>query len=111
MRRLTASLALWVMVALLLGACGGTTDATQAAIIEATRSYLASNAQVGDVSIKVQKVEDTYARVLVDPTDDDAESATVFLKQQNGVWQVLTLGTAFDRETYDELQIPPDLRV
>lgn len=96
---------------LLIAACSPTANATNQAISAAIQRYLDANAQVGPVTITVQVVQDPFARALIDPADGASESATVFLKREGSVWQVLTLGTAFDTETYDVLHIPPGLRI
>ena len=102
-----------VLITLFLGfvACSPTANATNQAIIAATQRYIDANAQVGRVVITVQAVQEPFARALVDPVDGNSESATVFLKRDASDWQVLTLGSAFDTETYDALQIPQALRL
>ena len=107
----------WVLVINLLGlpalltACSSPTGDEKQAIVQAIQQYLAEDTPAGPFTVIVQQVDEPYARVLIEPEDGNAETATAFLKRDNGMWQVLTIGTAFDRETYDELEIPVSLRV
>lgn len=101
----------WLLVWLVLCVACGPASNQQAAIIAATQQYIQQNSQVNQVRIDVQAIDGDFARVEVDPVGDTAEPATAFLKRENGTWQVLTIGSAFDRDTYDQYKIPLSLRV
>jgi hypothetical protein len=79
-------------------------------IIAATKKYLAGESYTGETTIKVEKVEGDFARVLATPKDGRTDAALVFLKREKGVWRGLTIGTGFDPEDLAKLHIPPSLR-
>lgn len=99
----------WVLALFvaLLGGCGA--FGQDQAIIDATRSYVEQNASVGDIGVEVQKVDGDFARALATPPDGATDPAIVFLQRTDGIWQVISLGTAFDREFYEQNNIPPSL--
>jgi len=83
-----------------------------AAIIAATKTYVAANSGMTKINVTVEKVEGDFARVKVSPQDaGTTDPAWVFLKKKNGKWTGLTLGTAFDPEDYQQLGVPKSLRV
>jgi hypothetical protein len=83
-----------------------------AAIIAATKTYVAANSGMTKINVAVEKVEGDFARVKVTPQDaGTADPAWVFLKKNNGKWTGLTLGTAFGPEDYQQLGIPKSLRI
>jgi hypothetical protein len=84
----------------------------QAAIIAATKSYVAANSAIMEIKITVEQVADDFARVKVEPEKANvADPAWVFLKKKDGKWTGLTLGSSFTTEDYQQLGIPNALRV
>jgi hypothetical protein len=100
---------------ILLAALGGSpTEAAdeQAAIIAATKIYVAANSGMTKITVTVEQVDGDFARVKVAPEDSKAaDPAWVFLKKKDGKWTGLTLGTSFTTEDYQQLGIPNALRV
>jgi hypothetical protein len=83
-----------------------------AAIIAATKTYVAANSGMTKINVAVEKVAGDFARAKVSPQDAGiADPAWVFLKKKDGKWTGLTLGTSFTTEDYQELGIPKSLRV
>ena len=83
-----------------------------AAIIEATRSYVAANSAISKVNVTVEQIVDDFARVKVTPENPNAtDPAWVFLKKKDGKWTGLVLGSGFTTEDYQQLGIPNALRV
>lgn len=82
-----------------------------AAIIAATKSYVAANSGMKNVTVTVEKVEGDFARVKVTPDAGATDPAWVFLKKSEGKWTGLTLGTSFTTEDYQQLSIPNALRI
>jgi hypothetical protein len=83
-----------------------------AAIIAAAKSYVAANAGMTKINVKVEQVADDFARVKVTPEDPAAtDPAWVFLKKKDGKWTGLTIGTSFTTEDYQQLGIPNALRI
>jgi hypothetical protein len=83
-----------------------------AAIIAATKSYVAANSAISKVNATVEQIFDDFARVKVTPEDSNAaDPAWVFLKKKDGKWTGLTIGTGFTTEDYQQLGIPNALRV
>jgi len=83
-----------------------------AAIIAATKSYVAANGGMTKITVKVEQVADDFARVKVTPEDPGAtDPAWVFLKKKDGKWTGLTIGTSFTTEDYQQLGIPNALRI
>jgi hypothetical protein len=84
----------------------------QAAIIAATKSYVAANSGMTKITVTVEQVADDFARVKVAPQNANAtDPAWVFLQKKDGGWAGLTLGTSFTTEDYQQLGIPNALRV
>ena len=83
-----------------------------AAIIAATKSYVAANSGMTKITVKVEQVGDDFARAKVTPDDSKAaDPAWVFLKKTDGKWTGLTIGTSFTTEDYQQLGIPNALRI
>ena len=83
-----------------------------AAIIEATKTYVAAHSAITKITATVEQVADDFARVRVVPEDSKAaDPAWVFLKKKDGTWTGLTLGSSFTTEDYQQLGIPNALRV
>jgi hypothetical protein len=83
-----------------------------AAIISATKSYVAATSGMTKITVTVEQVADDFARVKVTPEDSKAaDPAWVFLKKQDGKWTGLVLGTSLTTEDYQQLGIPNALRV
>lgn len=83
-----------------------------AAIIAATKSYVAANSGMTKIIVTVEQVAGDFARVKVTPEDPKAaDPAWVFLKKSEDKWTGLTLGTSFTTEDYQQLGIPNALRV
>jgi hypothetical protein len=83
-----------------------------AAIIVATKSYVAANSGMTKITATVEQIADDFARVKVAPENANAaDPAWVFLKKKDGKWTGLTIGTSFTTEDYQQLGIPNALRV
>ncbi|MEY2504053.1 MAG: hypothetical protein QOG27_333 [Verrucomicrobiota bacterium] len=68
-----------------------------AAIVAATKSYVAANSGMTKITVTVEQVADDFARAKVTPENSNAaDSAWVFLKKKDGKWVGLTLGTSFN---------------
>ena len=65
---------------------------------------------VSDPVVTVQKVVGGYARVQIKSKSGATDPATAFLKLVKGEWIVLILGTAFEPQDYERLQIPAALQ-
>ena len=107
MRTLLVVCALIVGLANLLGA-----EDEKAAIIAATKSYVASNSAITKINATVEAIDGDYARVKIEPQQTGAtDPAWVFLKKKDGKWTGLVLGTSLTTEDYQQLGIPNALRV
>ena len=83
-----------------------------AAIVAATKSYVAANSGMTKIVVTVEQVSDNFARVKVTPEDPSAaDPAWVFLKKQEGKWTGIALGTSFTTEDYQQMGIPNELRI
>ena len=83
-----------------------------AAIIEATKAYVAANSAISKINAVVEQVADDFARVKVTPENPGAaDPAWVFLQKKDGKWTGLALGTSFTTEDYQQLGIPNALRI
>jgi hypothetical protein len=83
-----------------------------AAIIAATKSYVAANSAITKVNVNVEQIADDFARVKVTPEDGNtADPAWVFLKKKDGQWTGIALGTSFTTEDYQQMGIPNALRI
>jgi hypothetical protein len=83
-----------------------------AAIIAATKTYVAANSAITKVNVTVEQIADDFARVKVTPEDPNAaDPAWVFLKKKDGKWAGVALGTSFTTEDYQQLGIPNALRI
>ncbi|CDZ75785.1 hypothetical protein BN59_00043 [Legionella massiliensis] len=61
-----------------------------------------------DVTLLSQDCAKGYARVILHPKKSQTDDATVYLQQEKGNWQVLSLGTSFEPDFL--AQFPKDLR-
>lgn len=87
-------------------------DDETAAIIAATKTYVAANSSITKINATVEATEVDFARVKITPQDPNAaDPAWVFLKKKDGTWTGLTLGSGFTTEDYQQLGIPNALRV
>jgi hypothetical protein len=83
-----------------------------AAIVAATKSYVAANSGMTKITVTAEQVAGDFARAKVTPENSNAaDSAWVFLKKKDGKWVGLTLGTSFTTEDYQQLGIPNALRI
>jgi hypothetical protein len=83
-----------------------------AAIIAATKSYVAANSAITKVNVIVEQIADDFARVKVTPEDGNtADPAWVFLKKKDGQWIGVALGTSFTTEDYQQMGVPNALRI
>jgi len=83
-----------------------------AAIIAATKSYVAANSSITKVNVTVEQIADDFARVKVTSENGNtADPAWVFLKKKDGQWTGVALGTSFTTEDYQQLGIPNALRI
>ena len=83
-----------------------------AAIIAATKSYVAANSPFTQVDVTVEQVAEDFARAKIMPENlKAADPAWVFLKKQDGRWIGIALGTSFTTEDYQQLGIPNALRI
>jgi hypothetical protein len=83
-----------------------------AAIIAATRGYVAANSAIAKFNVTVEQVADDFARVKVMPEDvNAADPAWAFLQKKDGKWTGIALGTSFTTEDYQQLGIPNALRI
>ena len=95
----------------LAGVCAKEND-DNAAIVAATKSYVAAQSGMTKVTVQVEQIVDDFARVKITPEDSGAaDPAWAFLKKKDGQWAGLVLGTSFTVEDYQQLGIPNALRV
>jgi hypothetical protein len=87
-------------------------DDENAAIIAATKTYVAANSSITKINATVEATEGDFARVKITPEDPNAaDPAWVFLKKKDGKWSGVTLGSGFTTEDYQQLGIPNALRI
>jgi hypothetical protein len=83
-----------------------------AAIIAATKSYVAASSSMTKITVTVEQIDGDFARVKVVPENASAaDPAWVFLKKKDGNWTGLTIGSSFTVEDYQQLGIPNGLRI
>ena len=71
-----------------------------AAIIAATKSYVAANSAITKANVTVEQIADDFARVKVTPENgNSADPAWVFLKKKDGQWTGIALGTSFTTDS------------
>lgn len=99
---------LFVFPILIFGLPSVAAENPSAAIIKATMSYLQKESPGVVATVKVDKVDGDYARVVVAAKNTD--TALAFLKRKGNEWTVLTLGTGFAPEDYKQLGIPASLQ-
>ena len=84
----------------------------KAAIIAATKSYVAANSSITKINATVEAFEGDFARVKIEPQEGGVtDPAWVFLKKKDGKWTGLVLGTSLTTEDYQQLGIPNALRI
>jgi hypothetical protein len=87
----------------------GTED--NAAIVAATKSYVAAHSALTKITVTVEQIDGNFARVKVAPQNPQAtDPAWVFLKKTGGKWTGIIIGTSFTTEDYQQLGIPNALR-
>lgn len=102
---------------ILLSACGllessGTsTPALEEVIGEAVRDYLAQQGGSADqVEVEVEQLEGDFARAKIISTDPAVPGGfTGFLRQEDGVWRTLVVGSGFDPLEIQSLGIPESI--
>ena len=104
-----AQLLVLLLVSLLLPAASQAAD-DKNAIVQATKAYITKEMAINDPVVTVEKMAGGFARVQVKSGKGAADPATAFLKQENGKWKVLTLGTSFEPEDYKQFKIPAALQ-
>jgi hypothetical protein len=83
-----------------------------AAIIAATKTYVAANSAITKMNVTVEQIADDFARVKVTPENASvADPAWVFLKKKDDKWTGVVLGTSLTTEDYQQLGIPNALRI
>jgi hypothetical protein len=98
-----------------LGQAGVPASLTQtsdtSAIVDAWLSQLQDARGTGvEGDVEVEGIAGDYARVSFRPADPMVRDGfTAFLKRENGDWQQITGGTAFDTEALKQLGIPQEL--
>lgn len=101
-----------VILAAALAAIATEASEDNAAIIAATKSYVAANSGMTKVTVTVEQIAGDFARVKVAPEDSKAaDPAWVFLKKSEGKWTGLVLGSSLTTEDYQQLGIPNALRI
>jgi len=87
-------------------------DDDNAAIIAATKNYVATHSAISKINAVIEQVADDFARVKVTPENPGtADPAWVFLQKKDGKWTGVALGTSFTTEDYQQLGIPNALRI
>lgn len=77
----------------------------------AIKRYLKSQQQPTTVSVAVEKAAPGYLRARVTLETAEADPAFAFLKELDGDYRVLGMGTFFDAAFYQEEGIPAALRI
>ena len=72
----------------------------------AALQYAISNSAYKKFNVKVIKIYRDFSKLTVTPTDEVGDTATIYMKKQNGKWCGIYLGTY--PETY-ELNIPEEV--
>jgi hypothetical protein len=83
----------------------------EADIADATKAYARSNPEMAEpLYAEVQRVQNGYARVWIEPVDQQIDGVIAFMQRQNGDWTLLTFGTGFGPDVFEEYDIPPALQ-
>lgn len=82
----------------------------EAAIVAAVKDFLKkSKSPVTNPTVVVENLVSEYARVKV--SAPEAGEIFGFLRQKNGAWTVLDLGTFFEASYYDQHGVPKAMRL
>jgi hypothetical protein len=74
-------------------------------------AYARSNPDMAEpLYAEVQRVQNDYARVWVEPVNQQIDGVIAFMQRQNDAWVLLTFGTGFGPEVFEEYAIPPALQ-
>jgi tetratricopeptide (TPR) repeat protein len=83
----------------------------KADIAAATMAYARRNPDMAEpLYAEVQRVQNDYARVWVEPVNQQIDGVIAFMQRQNDAWVLLTFGTGFGPEVFEEYAIPPALQ-
>jgi tetratricopeptide (TPR) repeat protein len=83
----------------------------EADIADATMAYARSHPDMAEpLYAEVQRVQRGYARVWVEPVDQQIDGVIAFLQRKNGAWELLTFGTGFGPDVFEEFDIPSALQ-
>jgi tetratricopeptide (TPR) repeat protein len=83
----------------------------EADIADATMAYARRNPDMAEpLYAEVQRVQDGYARVWVEPVDQQIDGVIAFMQRQDDAWVLLTFGTGFGPDVFEEYEIPPALQ-
>lgn len=88
--------------------CCALTVPQMQALQTAALQYALNNSAV-KLRVVVEDVNNDYAKVSVIPLEPNADEALAYLKNVNGHWQGLGMGTGFDDQDFIELGIPQAL--
>ncbi|MFP5502915.1 MAG: hypothetical protein ACLGIN_10535 [Candidatus Sericytochromatia bacterium] len=77
----------------------------------AIKRYLKSQQQPTTVSVAVEKAAPGFVRARVTLETAEADPAFVFLKEHDGDYQVLGMGTFFEPSFYQQEGIPAALKI
>lgn len=79
--------------------------------VDAATNFVKNKAPDGKFAIRLDKVDDEFARARVVPSDGSTQPEYVFLKRQDHAWTVLTSGTTFDANAYQQFGIPGSVQL
>lgn len=89
-----------------------TTSAEGLAIVTAVKEYLTkTGTPVTNPDVAIDKVMGSFARVRITAPGGEADAIYGFVKQEQGVWSVLDLGTFFEPGYYDQHGVPKAIRL
>lgn len=80
------------------------------AIRSALLDYVRKQTEVRSFQLAFDAVADGWARVRIIPEEGVTDPATVYLRQEGGVWRVVGIGTAFAPDELNELGVPEGVR-
>lgn len=95
--------------AFLISGCADVEE--QRAIASAAAGYVQMDHPNEAFRIKVEAVDQGYARAVATPLNATTDPTTIFLTRAGGSWKGILMGTAFDPGVYRELNIPPKVQV
>ncbi|HLU67876.1 MAG TPA: hypothetical protein VKZ63_16440 [Kofleriaceae bacterium] len=70
------------------------TEADRAALIAAGEAYARESHPEMDLEVQFHAIEGDFALLLVIPSDEELESALLFMKREGGTWRGVHLSTA-----------------